>query len=431
MVKRVLMVAFHFPPLHGSSGIQRTLKFAKYLPQHGWQPLVLSAHPRAYPQTGPDQMEELDAHIVVRRAFALDASRHLSLFGRYPGWLAQPDRWASWVAGAIPAGLSLIRHYKPQLIWSTYPIASANLIGYALHRLSGLPWIADFRDPMIDEHYPANALSRRMHRRMEQLTMQRCAAAVCTTAAAARSYRRSYPGMDLRLIENGYDEADFMGVEPTAPACDRPFTMLHSGVIYPSERDPGPLLQAIGSLLREGILSPLRFRLVLRATGHDAHLRELIAGHGVETVVQTAPHIGYREALAEMLSADGLLLLQAANCNEQVPAKLYEYLRARRPLLALTDQHGETAAVLRQAGVDTIAPLDSAEEIRQALPRFIELASSGKAPMASDAAVAKASRLSRTAELAALMDEIIAGEREGAAARTRERSSPHRPLPPG
>ncbi len=79
MVKRVLMVAFHFPPLRGSSGIQRALKFVQYLPALGWQPLVLSAHPRAYVNQGPDQMAEIPPEAVVKRAFAIDAGRHLGL----------------------------------------------------------------------------------------------------------------------------------------------------------------------------------------------------------------------------------------------------------------------------------------------------------------------------------------------------------------
>src|SRR5688572_19252748 len=145
-MNRVLMVAFHFPPLSGSSGIQRTLRFARHLPRFGWQPLVLTAHPRAYDQTSDDQRLEAGPDAVIERAFALDSARHLALGGRYPGFLARPDRWVTWWLGAVPKGMAMIRRYRPAAIWSTYPIASAHKIGHTLHRLSGLPWIADFRD---------------------------------------------------------------------------------------------------------------------------------------------------------------------------------------------------------------------------------------------------------------------------------------------
>jgi hypothetical protein len=104
MVKRVLMIAFHYPPMRGSSGIQRALKFSQYLPEFGWQPLVLTVNPRAYESVSHDQMCEVSDHVRVARAFALDTARHLSLRGRYPGLLALPDRWISWWLGAVPRG---------------------------------------------------------------------------------------------------------------------------------------------------------------------------------------------------------------------------------------------------------------------------------------------------------------------------------------
>jgi hypothetical protein len=111
-----------------------------------------------------------------------------------------------------------------------------------------------------------------------------------------------------------------------------------------------------------------------------------------------------------MLAADGLLLLQAGNCNHQIPAKLYEYLRAGRPVLALTDPAGDTAATLRQAGIDAIAMLDSEADIVRALTRFLRLARKGEAPLATPAALARHSRAARTRELAALFDDIALQE---------------------
>ena len=125
------MIAYHFPPLAGSSGIQRTLRFVQHLPSLGWQPLVLSADPRAYEKTSDDLMADVPVGTVVRRAFALDTSRHLQLKGRYLGWMARPDRWISWKFDAIRQGIKLIDEFKPDVIWSTYPIATAHVIASA------------------------------------------------------------------------------------------------------------------------------------------------------------------------------------------------------------------------------------------------------------------------------------------------------------
>ena len=104
-LKRVLMVAYHFPPLAGSSGIQRTLRFLQHLPSLGWQALVLSASPLAYEKTSDDLLADVPAGTVVRRAFALDTARQLQVAGRYMGWMARPDRWMSWRFDGVRQGL--------------------------------------------------------------------------------------------------------------------------------------------------------------------------------------------------------------------------------------------------------------------------------------------------------------------------------------
>ena len=412
VVKRVLMVAFHFPPQSGSSGVQRTLKFAQYLPAHGWQPAVLTAAARAHERTSADQLGEIDAGLEVRRAFALDSARHLAWRGRYFGLLALPDRWISWSLGGIPAGLAMIRRLRPAVLWSTYPIATAHLIGLALARISGLPWVADMRDPMLDDEYPRGRLPRAAAAWVEARTVHACTRLICTTPGALAIYRKRYPLLPpgrFVLIENGYDEANFRDAEQApvaARAAGAPLVLLHSGIIYPSERDPRPLFAALAALHRDGLVAGVKLRLVLRAAVHDEFVRALAREHGLDDVVQLAPPLPYRDALAEMMTADGLLLLQAANCNDQIPAKLYEYLRAGRPILGLTDAAGDTAWALRQAGVTSIAALDDADAIRVALAAFLGALSGPGLPLPSPGMVRSHARSARAAQLAALFDEV-------------------------
>ena len=414
-LRRVLMIAFHFPPQRGSSGVQRTLAFVRHLGDGGWLPSVLTAASHAHESRADDQLGDIPPAVTVRRAFALDSARHLAIRGRYLGWSALPDRWISWWLGAVPAGWRMIRRERPEVIWSTYPIATAHLIALALQRISGLPWVADMRDPMLDDEYPRGALARRAAAWIEARTVARCSRLVCTTPGAIRAYRARYPQAPAErfvLIENGYDETNFAGAErlaaTRAPSASHPAAvlMLHSGIIYPSERDPRPLFEALAALLQDGLICGARLRLVLRAPVHDDYLRALIAEHGLQGVVEVAPHLPYREALAEMLSADALLLLQAANCNHQIPAKLYEYLRARRPLLALTDSAGDTAQALRSAGIDTIAALDSKAAIMAAIESFMRALADGSAPVPSPETSRAHERRVRAAQLARLLSEV-------------------------
>lgn len=414
-MKRVLMVAYHFPPLAGSSGIQRTLRFVQQLPALGWKALVLTAHPRAYERTSDDLIPEVPPDTVVRRAFALDATRHLAWRGRYIAATARPDRWTSWRHDAVRQGMALIREFRPQAIWSTYPIATAHAIGASLQRRSGLPWIADFRDPMAQDGYPADPKTHAEFMRIEGLVAAQAAAWCFTTPGALRAYQARYPtaAARMRLLENGYDEPTFARAETRLSGAPAPLnpgrvTLLHSGIVYASERDPTQLFEALGHLQRERPDVAARLCIRFRAAVAEDLLHGLAARHGVAGLVQILPAIGYDDALAEMLAADGLLIMQAANCNEQVPAKAYEYLRARRPVVCLSDPAGDTWKVLGDAGVQHIARLDDAAGIAALLARFVlEPAEPGWLPRPD--AVAGASRHARSLALAALLDGVTGG----------------------
>lgn len=408
------MIAYHFPPLAGSSGIQRTLRFVQHLPALGWQPLVLSAHPRAYEKTSDDLLADVPAGTVVRRAFALDAARHMQLGGRYLGWMARPDRWISWKFAAIREGLKLIEEFKPDVIWSTYPIATAHVIASKLHRKTGLPWIADFRDPMAQDGYPADPLTWQSYLDIETDAAMQARYCVFTTPGAARMYQQRYPAAASRIVvlENGYDEESFVSaaLKPQlvkAPADGkRPLLMLHSGIVYPSERDPTQLFMALGRLQKAGTLGPADLRIRFRASVHDDLLQSLAHAHGAQDFIELCPAIPYREALAEMMAVDALLVMQASNCNAQIPAKIYEYLRAGKPVLGLTDLAGDTAGVLRGAGLNDIAPLDSTDEIALLLPAFVRDWRQDKAVLPRAQAVKQASRRGRCEAFAELLNEM-------------------------
>ncbi len=416
--RKLLMVAYHFPPLRGSSGIQRTLRFVQHLPKFGWEPLVLTAHPRAYEETSDDQMREVPEGTVVERAFALNTARHLALFGRYPGSLALPDRWATWRFAAVPVGMAMIRRHRPDAIWSTYPIATAHVIGAALAKKSGLPWIADFRDPMAQDGYPADRRTWLAYQRIEEEALRNAAASVFTTPGCAQLYRERYPDIPAGksvVIENGYDEETFARAEAGRASqahadhasSSARFVLLHSGVVYPDERDPRALFAALGRLKQQGALSAENFCLRLRASGYDAMLEQLARSCGIDDLVSLAPAIPYHQALLEMLEVDGLLIMQASNCNQQIPAKLYEYLRAKRPVLALTDALGDTALTLRAAGLTSIARLDDAASIAEALAAFIARVGAGREPIATPSAIAASSREGRAGSFAALLDRVV------------------------
>lgn len=412
--KRVLIIAYHFPPSSGSSGIQRTLKFSTYLRDFGWEPIVLTISPRAYEQVNNGQVGEIPEGMVVKRAFGLDTARHLAIKGRYVRWMAQPDRWVSWWPAAVWTGMKLIRKYRPRAIMSTYPIASAHMIGNTLQRLSGLPWIADFRDAMTEPDYPRDPATWALHRRLEGEFVRRATMSIFTTGGTLDMYAQRYPEMPKErwgVIENGFDEENFRDAENGLKKgpLGRPgqLILLHSGILYPQERDPRPLFTAISKLRGLGQLVPDNFKLVLRATGSDEQYRSMVTTYGIGDLVSIEPSIAYRAALQEMMLADGLLLMQASICNHQIPAKLYEYARAGRPILGLTDHAGNTAQLLRELGCANIANIADADEIETVLAGFVDCGSQGRLKGVAPQLAVGCSRHSRTRELAGVLDGIV------------------------
>ncbi|HET7586531.1 MAG TPA: glycosyltransferase [Gammaproteobacteria bacterium] len=407
--RRALLVAYHYPPCQESSGYLRSLAFSRYLGESGWDPVVLTASIRAYSRADPDQCARIPASLPVFRAFARDVREHFSIRRKYPALLAVPDRWSSWWLGAVPMGLSLVRRYRPRIIWATQPNPTAFWVAHTLHRLTGVPWVADFRDPITASD--DNPWARRACRWIERKTIDGCSRAVFTAPDAARLYARRYPHIPAdrwTIIPNGYDESDFDGLD-IRPSPERaPLRLVHSGALYPEGRNPRPLIAAIGKLKASGALTGRDLKIILRGSGHENVYNDLIRQASVDDIVHLEPAVSHRQALTELCSADGLLILQGRMHNGQIPAKVYEYLRVRKPILALTDRVGDTGRILSSAGIDTIVPMDREEEIAVGLEAFVKNIRAGVAPVASDAIVATHSRKARARQLADVFDEVVA-----------------------
>jgi glycosyltransferase involved in cell wall biosynthesis len=410
--RTVLLVAFHFPPQTGSSGVLRALKFCRYLPQHGWKSVVLTAHPRCYDRVEPSQLGEIPPDTAVYRAFGLDTQRHLAIRGRYLRALALPDRWVTWGLAGVASGLAAMARRRIDVILTTYPIASAVLMGAMLHLITGKPWVADLRDPMTEERYPPDATTRAVYRWIERLAVRRARYLVFTTPAASRMYLARYP--ELRrgrprcvVLGNGFDEADFRELRPmpSAPPNGGPLRLVHLGLLYPKERDPLPFFRALARLKTAGRLDSARTRIELRASGYDDLHAAAVRRLGIDDLVHLVPPLPYRQALQDAADADMLVLFQAASCDHQIPAKAYEYLRLGKPILALTSQTGDTAALLNETGGATVVDMADEDAIYTALPAILDSVREGRHPRPSPGLTRKFERAEQVGQLAALLDE--------------------------
>lgn len=372
-MRHVLMVAFHYPPLAGSAGALRARAFVSYLPRSGWQPHVLAPCASVYGET--DGGASTPPEAIVHRSWALDARRHLGWKGRYPELAAVPDRWAFWAPSAIATGLAVIRKYPIEAIWSTYPIATSHLIGATLAKMSGLPWIAEFRDPVVPEAHPR--MQRWAQRTIERRAINQAAYSVFVTRGALEDCRLRFGGPDDRfaLIPNGFDDA----LEPAGGAITKagnnragPIQLLHSGHLYHHGRNPAGLFKAVALLKERGEADAEQLQIIFRNSQEERTYQKQIDRLNISDVVALEPRVSHRDALVEQRMVDGLLLLQGQQFNRQVPAKLFEYLRARQPVLALIDKDGDTASLLGELGGARCTESDDPVHIAHQLLAFME-----------------------------------------------------------
>jgi len=412
MSRHLLVVAFHFPPIQASSGVHRTLGFARYLGDYGWRVTVLTAQPQVYESVREDNVRLIPEGVQVVRARAWDAARHFSIRGRYLQALALPDRWQSWILGGTLAARRLIRKDRVDAVLTTFPIASAHVIGLVLKRMTGLPWIADFRDPMAQEAYPTDEATRKAYHWIERRVFKAADRVTVTTPGTAEYYHARYGSggtAPVRVIENGFDPSPFAQLAANATSAkseSRKLLLLHSGVLYPADRNPEPFFRALADLRKAGVVSSNNVEVRFRASGFEEQYNALTARYGLADMVHLAPAMPYVEALEEMVSADALLLFQARTCNRQIPAKLYEYLCASRPVLGLTDPEGDSGRILRDMHITGIAPLEEPEAIRTMLQAALPQIRAGTYYVPPRDAVMRYSRRDRAGELAALLQEI-------------------------
>lgn len=375
--KTLLMVAFEFPPSNGSS-VPRIESFYKYLKLWGWEVIVLTANPRAYQRLNNDYEDNSDDHIY--RAFALDAPRHLSIKGKYLSALERPDRWGlTWIPSALKLGKKLLKKYKPDIIWSSSPIPSSHYIAGKLATKTNIPWIADYRDPFHYMNGSAGAALDKLHKKIDELTLNNARKLIFATDQVKQLYYDKYGetvALKSSVIENGFDELNFAKLKtldaPDAPFDVNKFSLYYSGVLYSKGRDPSPIFRAIQSLCNKNIVSRDNFEFIFQGAGSGDEFKDYLKTLGIDTLVRFIEPVNFMEALSNMMKCDALVLIQDERFNKQIPGKVYEYLRTQKPLLVKSHQDGATYKLVAEHDGTFIGYTD--KELERALIQLLQSA---------------------------------------------------------
>jgi len=441
-MSRVLMIAYLFPP-ELEVGRIRTIKFCKYLPQFGWRPVVLTH--RAAPGYDPSLLNEIppgtEVHRVghgtllcdmlakarrMREAVRALRGRCRSVGGPFnetqeqggdqterpsgPGkvWLLfWPDLHGSWVLPAIRRGLALAR--RSDVIYSSGWPVSCHVVARRLAKITGRPWVMDYRDPWtLDWRYPT-PIQRWLFQKWERDCVGACSHLINVNSHLTGRHREAFrpePADKFLTIPNGFDPEDFEGLPQ--PAADRPLILTYAGSFY-GGRSPIGLLRAIAFLHRSGRIQP--GHLLLRLIGSQGETPSAVAAAaetlGVSSYVSLSGRIPYREALAALSASHVAVFIGGGRMDTvSMPTKLYEYFHLKKPVLAVLPK-GALADLLAETGVSCMEH-DATKEIADVLSGLLDLHGAGK-PLPVPGALPdqdKHSRENAARRLAAIMNEL-------------------------
>lgn len=373
-MKRLLVISYYWPPT-GGSGVQRWVKFCKYLPKQGWQPVVYTpenperlAYDESLLSQIPPEVEVLRTRIVE----PYDLYRKLT--GKKPGqsevnplnnrkksfkqkislWIRGnffiPDPRVSWVCPSVRFLKKYLREHPVDAIVTTGPPQSVHLIGLGLKKATGLRWIADFRDPWTEifyfKHMGLWPLAEMIHRRLEQKVLDSCDMVVSVTPAVQKDFQRK-TSTPVELVTNGFDESDFEGIQALEGDA---FRVVHTG-LFASDGNPLTVWKALARRCASdaSFAQKLEIRLVGKT---DSQIVSSICEEGLEPNLKVLGYLDHTATVREQISASILLLplRQEPEYAKVYPGKIFEYIASGRPVLGTGQSDGMAARLLRDTG---------------------------------------------------------------------------------
>ncbi len=375
-MKKVLIVTYYFPP-SGGPGVQRVLKFVKYLPEFGWQPVVLTVKDADFPARDESLLAEIPPHATVYRTKIFEPYR---LYRKLTGKPADaavdvenipqgnrkksiaeslaefvragffiPDARIGWFPYAVSAGLEIIRREKVNAIYSSSPPYTTAVIARKLHRSTKLPWIAGFRDPWTGFLSTPERwwIPRRIDRRLETSVFEDADLIEAAWKGILNDITDKMPGINRRklvYLPNGFDTDDYPKLDLQR---NERFTVTYTGSMY-GKRNPQTFLQAVEELVSEGKVNAARIRLKFIGR-FGTEVQEMLRTSKLRESIDVVPYLPHSESVKELLRSDALLLVvdEAAGSEGIVPGKVFEYIGAGHPIIALAPK-GAIAELLRE-----------------------------------------------------------------------------------
>jgi glycosyltransferase involved in cell wall biosynthesis len=384
-MRKVLVIAYYFPPL-GFSGVQRTLKFVKYLPSFGWSPTVLTVTPTGYFARDPSLLKEIEQpDIKVLRTTSVDPNRLFEkqqivkmpperirkLLSRISDTFFIPDNKIGWRRSAVRAASELLAKEKFDVIFATAPPQTTFLIGKRLKELFGIPLVLDYRDAWVDypfKFYPT-ALHRYLNIRLEKSVLKASDAIVVASRSVKELLVRRYKYLsynDIKIISQGFDPEDMTPADGGAlPRIDK-MRITYSGSFY-ENRTPEYFLEALHLVFKNNPRMRGRIEACFIGVFREEH-KHIINRLALQNSVNILGYLEHRECVRYILASDVLWLIMRDDRSS--PGKIYEYIGAQKKILGCLHP-GFMRSAIEESGGTCVAP-DDVRGIADAITTLFE-----------------------------------------------------------
>ncbi|MEI6455339.1 MAG: glycosyltransferase [bacterium] len=430
-MKRALIISYYWPP-SGGAGVQRWLKFVKYLRNSGWEPVLFIPENPEYPEIDLSLEKDVPRNLEIIRqpiwepydyykkligrkkderinaAFLSEKKKnklieHLSVWIR--GNLFIPDARKFWIKPSVRTLSAYLKDHPVDVIISTGPPHSTHLIALPLSKKFSIPWLADFRDPWTNidfyRHLHLTARADRCHRKLEKGVLENAQSVVVISRSMAEDFNKICP-RNYDIVTNGYDPADITG---TPVETDKKFSIAHIGTLV-STRNPVTFWKALKSLTseRDDFAADLEVLLVGKT---DHSVTESIRNYGLGKFIRKTEYLPHDEVVKCQRQAQVLLLIinDTPNAKMILTGKFFEYLAAKRPILCIGPEEGDAAAILHETRSGLLSGFSDPEGMKKNILLFYEKYKKGTLQSESSGIEAY-SRKELTRKIAGILDRI-------------------------
>lgn len=362
-LKKVLMIAHQFPPV-GGSGVQRTIKFVKYLRSFGYEPVVLTRDPRGLTLVDNSMVNEIPEGINVIRTSPWNLTelpKPFNLVGKVLNRkVLMPDGEYLWQYFGRKTAAKVVEDKDISIIYTTSYPYSDHLMGLYLKKMyPNIPWVADFRDewtknPNINDYgYGKARINKEI--KMEAEVLEKADAVISNTPFMMENFLigREHLRNKFTVIPNGYDEADFEGLKEIKPK-NHKFTITYTGLLY-GRRKPDNFFAALGKLLSEGKISASDIDVKLIGSFKPGYIKGLAQKYGADSIINELPYMKHKDSIKALMESDALMLTAGAGEEAFYLGKIFEYMYTGRPIIAIVPINGAAAQLINTTGTGLVS----------------------------------------------------------------------------